>query len=141
MQHGADRALDPDAGVKLHDDAENQHEARQRVTSDARRIAPMSKKWLKYARQITTPLTNNTSMHNNRVQNSSFCPAFYLPMGGTPSSRLTITRSMRRNHRRSLAVMKLARQKRPPTRGKHEHRHAHERVQDACPRPAAEQMA
>ncbi|MNH34172.1 hypothetical protein D3C79_947490 [compost metagenome] len=72
----------------------------------------MPKKWLKYARQITTPLSSNTSMHTNNVQNSSFCPALYLPIGGTPSSLLSITRSMRRSHRRSLAVMKLARQKR-----------------------------
>ncbi|MNH28438.1 hypothetical protein D3C79_886040 [compost metagenome] len=31
MQHGADRALDPDTGVDVHDDAEDQHEARQCV--------------------------------------------------------------------------------------------------------------
>uniref|UniRef100_A0A1I8AP84 Efflux RND transporter periplasmic adaptor subunit n=1 Tax=Steinernema glaseri TaxID=37863 RepID=A0A1I8AP84_9BILA len=29
MQHGADRALDPDAGIDVHDDAQHQHEAGQ----------------------------------------------------------------------------------------------------------------
>ncbi|MNH43470.1 hypothetical protein D3C79_1053830 [compost metagenome] len=51
-------------------------------------------------------------MHSSRVQNSSFCPGLYLPIGGTPSSSLRITRSIRLSHRRSLAIKKFARQKR-----------------------------
>ncbi|MNH29574.1 hypothetical protein D3C79_898130 [compost metagenome] len=70
----------------------------------AQRIVVMPKYSLKYARQITSPLNNSTSMHSSKVQNSSFCPGLYLPMGGTPSSSFFITRSMRLSHRRSLAM-------------------------------------
>jgi len=62
----------------------------------------MPNHWLKYTRQITTPLNSSTSMQASKVQNSSFCPGLYLPMGGTPSSSLSITRSMRLSHSLSL---------------------------------------
>ena len=69
----------------------------------------MPKYSLKYARQITSPLNNSTSMQISKVQNSSFCPGLYLPMGGTPSSSFLITRPTRRSHNRSLVIKKFAR--------------------------------
>ncbi|MNG21916.1 hypothetical protein D3C84_1063390 [compost metagenome] len=70
----------------------------------------MPKKALKYARQITSPVNSSTSMQASKVQNSSFCPALYLPTGGTPSSSFLITRPTRFSHNRSLVMKKFARQ-------------------------------
>ncbi|MNC52700.1 hypothetical protein D3C75_1020620 [compost metagenome] len=50
-------------------------------------------------------------MQISKVQNSSFCPALYLPTAGTFSSWLRITLSMRLSHNRSLAMNRFARQK------------------------------
>ncbi|MNE16006.1 hypothetical protein D3C80_1089330 [compost metagenome] len=39
------------------------------------RISSMPNRWLKYSRQITTPVSSSTSMQSSSTQNSSFCPA------------------------------------------------------------------
>ncbi len=78
----------------------------------ARRMASIPNRWLKYARQMTTPETSSTSMLASSAQNSSFWPGLYLPMGGTPSSWLRITLPTFFSHSRSLPEKKLALQKR-----------------------------
>ena len=74
-RHGADAALDPDRGVDVHDDAEDQHECGDRVHSTAMRTTVMLKAGVKYGRQITKPVTAARPCRPPCTQNSSFCPA------------------------------------------------------------------
>ena len=72
-----------------------------------RRTTPIGKLAEKYARQITMPDTNSTSMATPRNQNSSFCPPLYLPISGMLwSSPLTISLA-RFTHSQSASRMRL----------------------------------
>jgi hypothetical protein len=47
----------------VHDDRADQHPAEQRMGSTEKRITPIGKKWLKYCRQITKPVSSSADRH------------------------------------------------------------------------------
>ncbi|MNH13053.1 hypothetical protein D3C79_726130 [compost metagenome] len=142
MQHGADRALDPDAGVDVHDDAENQHERRQGVEQrgqandlDAEQMA-----------EVCAPDHHAADQQNQHAHQQG--PEQQLLPGVVLADRwhtLLLVEHHPVHAAQPQAVVGSDEVGPPETQHQaeeeHEHRHPDEGVQDACPRPTAEQVA
>ncbi|MNO98570.1 hypothetical protein D3C76_903180 [compost metagenome] len=142
MQHGADRALDPDTGVDVHDDAEDQHEACQCMGK--RRYAYRAN--IEVMAEIRAP-DHHTADQQHQHAHQQRPEQQLLPCVVLANRRHAVFPVDHHpvNAAQPQAVVGGdeigAPEAHHQAKEEHEHRHAHERVQDACPGPAAEQVA
>ncbi|MNE49897.1 hypothetical protein D3C80_1444470 [compost metagenome] len=142
MQHGADRALDPDAGVDVDDDAQHQHERRQRMQQGCQ----ANRADAEVTAEIGAPDHHAADQQDQHAQQQR--PEQQLLPGVVLADRRYALLFVAHHPVDAFEPQAIVGDKvvRPPetqhqAKKEHEHQHAHERMQYARPGPATEQMA
>ncbi|MOA09058.1 hypothetical protein D3C78_1288650 [compost metagenome] len=142
MQHRADRALDPDPGVDVHNDAQHQHESGQRVQQSRQ----ADRTDTEVLAEPGPPDHDATEQQHQHAQQQG--PEQQLLPGVVLADRWHALLFVAHHPVDTPEPQTIIGDKeiRPPEaqyqkEKEYEHQHTDKRVQDARPRPATEQMA